>query len=62
MYVYEPHVCSACKDRRGFWIPGSGVIDGCAPLYEYWESNLVLLEEQPVLLIASSLSCPEIDL
>lgn len=34
--------------RRGHWIPGNGVIDGCELPCENWELILNPLQQQPV--------------
>ena len=38
------------KSEDGVKYPGTGVTDGCEPLYGCWESNLGPLKEQPLLL------------
>jgi hypothetical protein len=37
------------KAREGVRSPGTGITVGCEPPYGWWELNLDLLEEQPVL-------------
>jgi hypothetical protein len=51
MYVCVPHEYIVSTNIRiGYFIPGTGVTDGCEPQYEYWELNLGLLEGQPLFL------------
>jgi hypothetical protein len=56
MNVYIPRVCKASETEKDAASPGTGVTDGSEPLCGCWDSNLVLLEEQPVLLIAKASS------
>lgn len=42
------------EDRRGIWIPGDGVTDGCEPPCRCWESNPSSLEKQSVFLTVIS--------
>jgi hypothetical protein len=46
------------KSKEGSRSPGAGVTDICELPHRCWESNLGLLEEQPVLLTASVSTAP----
>ena len=51
-YVCEPHICLVpAKVKIGYWIPGTGVMDGCElPPCVCWELNPGPLQGQRVLL------------
>jgi hypothetical protein len=49
MYVSASHTHSAHRGQKGQQIPWNDIIDGCEPPCGRWESNLHLLEGQPVL-------------
>lgn len=45
VYGCGPFACSALEARRGHWIPGARVMDGCEPLYGCWKLNFGPLQE-----------------
>lgn len=49
MYVVC-HVCLVSTEAlRGYWTPGTGIIDDYESLRVCWELNLGSVDEQPVL-------------
>ena len=61
MSVCVPYVYLVSMEaRRGHWIPGTGVTDGCELLCGSWDLNMSLLEVQPVLLTAEPSLLPQI--
>lgn len=50
LFIWVPHACLApAGARRGHWVPGTIITDGCEPPYGPWKLNLGPLPEQQVL-------------